>query len=374
MKIYSYDKIKVGDVYKSYRQLCEVLNADEMGGNQKKSQLKEWECHFSYVKQGNKFIITEIFETPKEKEDNRTGGNNRVKYIDEIEKLIIDLLLTKGTGETKSLFISKGKLFKELNMINGFYSYGKMHKGYLSNKTEVNMNVIDDFYSMSDSMLQRNVESALNSLRNKAIAMWSHATTIISVETNIQANHWNNIRVEKIEEIDQYGDIKVSFEEQVVKTKQVHKKANEFEQNAILDAEGLFLDKYKCKSIQEVIIKGKGNDFYSEVKEYLLYNYNILNYYSSYEITFNKDRAEMEQKELEELILNKLVKDETLIKLNSDVAKQLENNATNRHENAERKFKDTNKTKYKVRMSNDYIQNSKTLINKLILPQTEENS
>lgn len=86
-----YKVLEVGQVYKSYRQVCEALGEKVEAGNSKKAQLKDWDCHFKYEKQGNKFIITEIYETPKEREDLRALGKNSV-YSDFVQLLILDYL------------------------------------------------------------------------------------------------------------------------------------------------------------------------------------------------------------------------------------------------------------------------------------------
>lgn len=74
-----YNNLKVGQIYKSYRQVCEALCEDVRGGSSKMAQIKEWNCYFKYEKDGNKFIIKEIYTVPLKKEDGRGGGFNR-KY------------------------------------------------------------------------------------------------------------------------------------------------------------------------------------------------------------------------------------------------------------------------------------------------------
>ena len=80
------ENIKVGEVY-TYSELCKLLEEKEKAGNSKISQTKEWDRYFSYYhpinpktkKESKKFHITEIFDTPKEKIDNRknNGGHNK---------------------------------------------------------------------------------------------------------------------------------------------------------------------------------------------------------------------------------------------------------------------------------------------------------
>lgn len=364
---YTYNNLKVGETYKSYRQLCEVLGAKIEAGDSKKSQLKDWECYFSYRKQGNKFIIDEIYETPKERTYNYKGGNNKTKYIDKIEILILDLLVQSGNDKT--LFLSKNKLLKELNMINDKYAYNKYRKNRLSKLMDISLMEIDDFYTTSDDMLQRNLETALNNLRNKAIVMWKTSTTIAYVNPEADINMDFKLRSIKNEIVNEYGDVEVVFEKQNIVNKFIHRKADELDEHRILEAEGIFLDEYKCKSIKDIFIQGLTVDFYKKVKDFLFDHYNIFNYYSSYEITFNKDRAEIEQLELENMLLKDIERKETLNNLNVDVANQINNNTLNRHLNSEKKFEETKKLKYEIRMSNNYVKNGNELVNKFILSE-----
>ena len=77
MELYT-SKLNTNQTFKNYKALCECLNEPVKNGCAKKAQLKEWERYFSFEKNGQKITITEIFDTPKGKVDNRinNGGYN----------------------------------------------------------------------------------------------------------------------------------------------------------------------------------------------------------------------------------------------------------------------------------------------------------
>lgn len=364
---YNYNNLETGQSHKSYRKLCEVLGAKVTTGASKQAQFKEWECYFSYKKQGNSFVITEIYDAPKERVYNYSGGNNKVKYIDGIEKLILDLLVQCDNDE-KTLFLSKNKLLRELNMINKRYGNSKFKRNRLSKELEVPLDEINDFYIASDSMLQRNLESALNNLRNKAIVLWKTSTTVAYVNHDYKMNADYKPKSVKTFIVDSYGDESNDFKVDEVTTKYTHVKADEYVEYEILKAEGLFLDEMKYKSIQEVIINNDTSKFYTKVKDYLFEHFNIINYYDSYEITFNKDRAEVEQLDIEtDALLNESERVIVKNKLNSDVVIQLKNNTLNRSVSAENKTEDVKyKEKYQIRMRNNYVDNGNKLIDALV--------
>lgn len=60
--------LHTGDVIKNYRYLCDILKEPyRNGGSGKKSQLKMFNKYFDWEKQGQKFIIKEIYDTPIKK-------------------------------------------------------------------------------------------------------------------------------------------------------------------------------------------------------------------------------------------------------------------------------------------------------------------
>ena len=65
-------------MYKNFRELCEELNWKVGTGKQKQLQLEELSRLCSYHKNGNKIVIDEVYEVPKEKIDGRAsnGGHS----------------------------------------------------------------------------------------------------------------------------------------------------------------------------------------------------------------------------------------------------------------------------------------------------------
>jgi hypothetical protein len=63
------DKVRfmyVGQVFKSYRDLCRFLDANILGGSSKTYQLEEWGRYFKWQRDKHRYVITQIFE---EKQD-----------------------------------------------------------------------------------------------------------------------------------------------------------------------------------------------------------------------------------------------------------------------------------------------------------------
>lgn len=70
----------VGMVIKNYKELCNLLGQEVKSGKSKKLQLEDFKRYFDWEKSGQKFIITDIYDTPLTKEDRRKLGNNSMYF------------------------------------------------------------------------------------------------------------------------------------------------------------------------------------------------------------------------------------------------------------------------------------------------------
>ena len=107
--------LKIGQVVKNYKELCALLGEEfKQGGDSRKAQLKEFARYFEWEKSGQKFLITDIYDTPLPKED----GRNKGKYVKCIEIILLNYL-SKQKGYTYTL--SKKKWWELLGMVNRKY-------------------------------------------------------------------------------------------------------------------------------------------------------------------------------------------------------------------------------------------------------------
>lgn len=346
--------LEVGQIYKNYKVLCEHLNEEAKTSTSKTAHTKKWRRCFDFKTKGHKIIITEIHDEVKDNTGNWKGGNNAVKYIDVIEKLLLDLLARQ---KSEHVFISKGNLLKALKMINSDYGKNKFSINKLSKEIEIDAHEIKDFYSTSDSVLQSNLETTLRRLDNKALIKWNKAITVGVVQSNIQTI--------KKEVSDEYGDISSEFH-LVNPTKNIiHRKATPIERSNISRAEKDVLTELGYDEKYEVFRSGKRDMYYKKVNNLLFDRYNIYLYYSSYEITFNEDHIQ-EEAEKQSYKLIDFLRQQAQMELNDGVVSRLTNNADNRKQNASAKYEETKKDVYRSRMSFSYLENFDRLVDKLV--------
>jgi hypothetical protein len=355
------NNISEGQIFKNYKVLCEELNEPIKTGKAKQLQLQDWNRYFEYNKSGYNFIINKIFEDPIEKTDNRINGNNKAKYIDKIEFLVLDLLAQNGNNG--QVFLSKNKLLRSLQMVNGNYSYGKIKPMKLSKVMDITKEEINDFYINSDGMLKRNLETALDSLRSQALITWKNSLTVCHLSAKAEVNEYKDIKALKIETIDEDGDLEIEFSLQQSEQKMVHRKATPEEEQLIIRAERDVLKEFRCKTVADVFKINKAEQFYKYVREILFDEANIFMYYNSYEIISNKDQI------IDELTSTERIKIQN--ELNESIVEKLKLNTANRYNRAFNKYDETFKDKYLMRMDEMYVENNFRLTDTLVKKSAE---
>ena len=99
--------------YKNYKELCKAMEWEEKAGNSRVKQLKELESLCEYHKEGNKFIIDEIYDKPKEIRDRRKERCSELS-----ERIQFSILYLLSHTENNNLIISKADLLIDTGLIN----------------------------------------------------------------------------------------------------------------------------------------------------------------------------------------------------------------------------------------------------------------
>lgn len=348
------NNLEVGQVLKNYKVLCETLNEKVKTGGAKKLQVEDWERYFSYKRSGNSFEIIEILETPKPRVDGRSNGNSRVKYIDKIETLLLDLL-TQSENKGK-VVLSKNKLLVALSMVNKSYVYGRFKPHKLSKMINIDVKEIIDFYETSNGMLTRNLKTAIENLKKRSLISCNTVFSVCHLEMDeTEQGVYKNI---KSEYKDSYGDETVEFGIRNPSQRLSHRLATEDETALILEVQRDMLDKYEVEELKDIFKTGKHLEFFKDVRDILFDRGDIYFYYDSYEIIFNPhhilEESRLKNRKSEQSELNGLIVDNII------------SNASKRNTNAEEKYKKTHKEVYKMRWNPQYLDNSYHLTSLLI--------
>ncbi|PJI09957.1 MULTISPECIES: hypothetical protein [Clostridium] len=163
------NNLELNKKYKNYKILCDVLKEKIKTGKSKQLQFKEWERYFTYHKDGNAFIIDEIYINPKEKIDNRGKVDNYKgiygKYLD----VLIENILFKKNSNV--MYITSNGLAELTHMVNKNYKMcngnrKKFHK-YMQNKYKSNELAENDVFFQVNSKSKKAIESSLNRLQRQ---------------------------------------------------------------------------------------------------------------------------------------------------------------------------------------------------------------
>jgi len=256
-------KLYEGMIIKNYKELCVILEIPVKGGKGKQVQFKELERYCTYTKQGQKIIITEIFEIPLEKIDLRSEGNNS-KYVEHIQA---QLLHTLSKAEGHKYTITKNNLFESLGMVNHLYLDKAQVLKLLPKKdsrfTKFNINHL---YLRVNDRFTRILFDSLNSLENRCLISYNDDIYIV-------------VR------IDEEG-------------KEHHTKATEKEKVLIIDIKYKVLQDMKLNSMTQVMFKFKTDEFYKRVNKKLK-DYDIDYAYKQIELLFEKKNVLYELSKME---------------------------------------------------------------------------
>lgn len=350
--------INVGQVFKSYRDLCSFLKEDVKAGNSKKSQIKDWECKFSYHKDGNKFIIDEVFEQIKDKIDMRTmvksddkrhDGNNNI-YGDDIKQL---LLLMMSSSMDNEIILPISILLNKLSMTNQNYSLGRRNQDKLSEALKIDEKYVNDFYDTTHSNLKRTLENNLNLLDKKSLLRWQTVRMICKKVAEIKYNDFDEVEIDMDTNKVQYN------------IKEEYSVADKEQDLVILEAENTILSEMGFEDIGDVFRHCAGDLFYIKVNRIISKKANIKYYFNGYKIIYNRDIILKELEKYGEDLNN------IRYQLNNKIKEKLFDNAIKRQENTERDTKvDFGESllnkRQKMRLDENYLNNIQLIIDSVI--------
>ena len=269
-------RLQVGQTVKNYKELCALLGEKESAGNSRKAQLKEFARYFEWEKSGQKFLITDIYDTPLPKED----GRNKGKYVKCIEIILLNYL-SKQKGYTYTL--NKKKWWELLGMVNRKYDNVSQEE-LLEINPVITKFEIRHYYQRCNKKLEEILFSALRSLSSRKLIDWEIETVIVT--RNQEKTHY---RV-----------------------------ANVFEKKIILRAERYVLHKIMhLEKMFNVFAKQMQDEFYRLVNEILKdsLDEDWQYYFKQVKIIYNHDQvveaipdieAELRKLELNDKVVNTL--------------------------------------------------------------------
>lgn len=345
------DNLQIKQTIKNYKELCDLLDWKISAGDSKKSQLKELERYCKYHKEGNKFIIDEIHNEPKDKQDNRKNNKGKsADYIDDLALRLLGEFLTKG--KDNNLTIGKSVLLRDVGLVNSNYSYCKQRQEKLANYLDIDKETIYDYYNSVDSMVVNNLERALKNLSNEKIIDLD-TTTIVCKNKLLGVNYKHETYIdefdEEIERIIPIANADIIYEEVTLE-----------EHEIILKVEGETLDKMKVRRVTDLFATGRIKEYYNECYKQIRRELSDFNYYfKAYKITYNYDRIVNKLNEYGYDDWLKEMEQEYNHLINCGVKDKIISNAQNRKARKDKEYESVigikPDEKHKCRLDDNYI-------------------
>ena len=343
------DNLKVGQIIKNYKELCNILGVEAKSSTNTKGRKlhhKHFDQYFNYEKQGQKYIITEIYKDVENK-INR-GGNNKV-FVDDFKKLMIYML---HKNRSECMLLSKGAIYKAMNLVNENYLLARNNIPKLSEIIELPQEAIYEFYDYNSTKLRDTVERNLRSCRKESLLIFETVTSVAIYETIFATNEFNKPIV------DINGEL-------ISETNLVYREATKEERQRILEFENEVKKEHGWKDNQAIFLKGKWKQFKQEVENKLKQaNTNIKFYYEAYRITWNNKQID----EQYEKYCSEILKDEVAKSINNSIIKSITRSNKVRHTKAlnNKSIGIVRSNKINYQASNEYIPEQEQLTFTLI--------
>lgn len=292
--------ITEGKIIKNYKEMCKLLGeAEKNGGTSQKAQLKEWRRYFEYEKDGRRFIITNVYDTPLEKNDGRAKGNNSI-YVDYIELLLMYYLSSK---EGYTHHFTTNELYFNLAFVNDRYieykRYGNNQQVLEDLKnTPVTNYDINKFNARTQMKFRTILFSALKSLRSRRLLEFEEQ---IHISKRIDGN-------------------------------EIHEQATAQEIKKILEVENSVLSEMGFEKINNVYLAFKGEEFRKKVNAILLESYEWNYSYKKYNIIFLGEQIKQDIPKVEIALQKKM--------LNNKIINAIDTEAEAQYNNANKKIED----------------------------------
>lgn len=293
------EKLHIGEIL-SYKNICELLDQDRYGGNQKKAQLKEFLRYFDfeYDKDTKKYLIKEIYDEPLPPSLKLPANSIYSKHI---KIILLSYLLRHANNTDGAVYISSQKLYQALGLVNQRYidMYGKEQRHVLKNELRAKCNFsekvddrslnfyISNFYERCRSKFSSIINSTLDSLERQNYITHSKAYHLYKRILDI-----NNEVIEVY-----YGGC-----------------STDSETADLLEVEREVMDEFGYKTDKDIWFGGKTNEYYARVTELAQELYpEIHSLYRCHKIictkanilkALNREQETNEMKQLNDKILN----------------------------------------------------------------------
>lgn len=204
-KVYN---LKVGQVIKNYKELCNLLQMEIKTGEAKQIQLRRLNTVIDYHKDGHKFVIDKIKEVDEiDFIDKRILGNNSETTI-EISDVLLYKLLTEYRGQV--ITITSSELLVRLELVSNQYKKFLYETDVFKWEVGINYKYLRKYRLILGTQLDKRIENALKRLQNSGYIHYDKKIhlRIIGEDEDGNENFYNKV-LDDSKDIEIFVDIKL---------------------------------------------------------------------------------------------------------------------------------------------------------------------
>lgn len=309
---------KEDNTIKNYKIMCQLIGEEECAGNSKKAQINRWKRYFEFHKEGQKFVIDEIYEEPFLTDDARKRREGL--YVKYIELLLLEFLSKQVDYKVT---LGNKEMYRILGMTNDRYDIrnrmgstkaneilrqtimNNEDKFAFTNSPKVSNFDINNFYFRAEQKLNRILYSALRSMKDRFLIDYKKV----------------NIIAEYDDEDSQHLD---------------YRESNAYEDKIILEAKNKIIKEMGYDNLTEIMLRYKCDIFYEKFNEYIKEEYGWDKCYPQLRVVYIDDIAKQIPLKAEEI--KKLSIEDKRTQLNEEIIKCLNAQAEKKYKEAETRF------------------------------------
>jgi hypothetical protein len=212
------ENIKVGDKFPTESKLLNAVKFNKaINSKQKKYQLRELNRYLTYEKTGkisrgkptNEIVVTEIYDTPKEKIDNRTNnGGNDTSIISDYMRNWINIAL-----ETDVVDGSASKIIRDMHLVVGdfsncYYNFDDCFDSY----TPIEKQFFLDYCDVVMNSYKQRFKRIINNLVKNTDVMYKEYYQINFMKSGKYGEYIATENIEDLETIDKIDKAKHQVE------------------------------------------------------------------------------------------------------------------------------------------------------------------
>lgn len=309
---------KEDNTIKNYKIMCQLIGEEECTGNSKKAQINRWKRYFEFHKEGQKFVIDEIYDEPFPTDDARKRREGL--YVKYIELLLLEFLSKQVDYKVT---LGNKEMYRILGMTNDRYDIrnrmgsakaneilrqtimNNEDKFAFTNSPKISNFDINNFYFRAEQKLNRILYSALRSMKDRFLIDYKKV----------------NIIAEYDDEESQHFD---------------YRESNAYEDKIILEAKNKIIKEMGYDNMTEIMLRYKCDDFYEKFNDYIKEEYGWEKCYPQLRVVYIDDIAKQIPLKAEEI--KKLSIEDKRTQLNEEIIKCLNTQAEKKYKEAEARF------------------------------------